>query len=236
MPDPIERIPFLNMAALTEGGLLVLALAISWFAGINPFEHLLWQWDSVLWGLAGTVPLFIGFLLTYRFPIGSLQRIRSLLDDVLAPSLAICRWYDLILLACLAGFCEELLFRGVLLPLCQHAAVGPWLHNEPFLVGLILSSLLFGLVHCATVTYVVAASVVGVYLGSLIYVTESPNLFTPIIVHTVYDYLAFLVITYRHRKTVPSDEDASSTGLTTAAEEDRDDRDDGELAPPNSVE
>ena len=227
MPDPIERIPFLNMAALTEGGLLVLALGIGWLAGVNPLEHLLWKWDALLWGLAATFPLFLGFLLSYRFPIGSLQRIRSLLDDVLAPSLALCRWYDLILLACLAGFCEEILFRGVLLPLCEHAAVGP-LRHEPFLVGLILSSLLFGLVHCATVTYVVAASLVGVYLGSLIYVTESPNLFTPIIVHTIYDYLAFLVITHLHRRRAENDEDASHTVPAEADEE--------ESMPPHSVE
>jgi membrane protease YdiL (CAAX protease family) len=55
---------------------------------------------------------------------------------------------------------------------------------------------LFGLAHPMSTTYVVLATVVGVYLGGLLLVTD--NLLAPIVAHAAYDFVA-LVYLVRHR-------------------------------------
>ena len=78
--------------------------------------------------------------------------------------MAKCRWHDLVLLAVLAGVCEEVLFRGVIQPwmagddAAHPAAIG-------FVVALLGSNLLFALLHPVTGTYAVLVGLVGVYLG-----------------------------------------------------------------------
>lgn len=201
MFNPTDRGQFLNLAGLMEGSLLALAFLLGWFAGINPLENLHWDLAAVGWGLAGAAPLFLIFLVTHRFPIGPLARIKQFLVEVLGPSLAVCRWYDLVLLAILAGVCEEAFFRGLL---------QPWIGRFGFWTGLIGSNVVFGLAHMVTPTYAVLAGVVGVYLGLLLHGPEESNLAVPIITHGVYDYLAFLVVvrTYRSQQVSASSESA----------------------------
>ena len=189
--DPADRGQFLNLAALMEGGLIVLALGLGWIAGIDPLRSMLWNWQALVWGVAATVPIFLLFLISYRFPVGPMLEIKRFLIEMLGPSLHVCRWYDLILLAIVAGFAEELLFRGLL---------QPWFGQFGFLVGLIASNVVFGLAHLITPTYAIIAAVIGVYLGLLPQATDPPNVSIPIISHALYDYLAFLVVarTYRN--------------------------------------
>ena len=103
MFDPQERSQFLNFAGLIEGGLALAALSIGWCVSINPVEHLSWDWLAFGWGVLATVPTFAIFWLTYRYPVGSLRKIREFLSRELAPSLSNLHWYDLILLSILAG-------------------------------------------------------------------------------------------------------------------------------------
>ena len=87
----------------------------------------------------------------------------------------------IILLAIAAGISEELLFRGVM---------QPWLDKFiPLPAAIIVSNIIFGLLHVRTMLYAVAAGLVGVYLGVLYAITG--NLLTPIIVHIIYDAIAF---------------------------------------------
>lgn len=60
--------------------------------------------------------------------------------------------------------------------------------------GLIASNILFGLVHAITPLYAVLATSVGIYLGLFLDYGGERNLMTPIVIHAVYDFLAFLVI------------------------------------------
>jgi hypothetical protein len=62
------------------------------------------------------------------------------------------------------------------------------------LAGLILSNVIFGLLHCITPTYAILAGLIGVYFGLLLDATGTPNLLAPILAHGLYDYLAFLVV------------------------------------------
>jgi membrane protease YdiL (CAAX protease family) len=130
-------------------------------------------------------------LATEQMKLGPLERIKELVLETLGPSLAACRWYDIVLLAALAGFGEELLFRGVLQVLLERwTAWGNWSQAA----GLILSNVIFGLLHFVTPTYALLAGLMGIYFGLLLNVTQSHSLLTPILAHGLYDYLAFLVL------------------------------------------
>ena len=185
MFDPTDRGQFLNMAAFFEGGLVAAAFVLGWLVGTDPLETLSWKWTAAALGLAGVVPMFALFLLSQRFPVGPLLRIKRFLVEMLGPSLSVCTWYDLILLAALAGVGEEMLFRGVL--------------QQQTWLGLVGSNVLFGLAHLITPLYAVLAGVIGVYLGMLMEAPGEPNLLVPMITHAVYDYLAFLVVVRDYR-------------------------------------
>lgn len=182
--DLTRRRDFLRVAALFEGSLVLVALAVGWLFGVNPLST--WRWDAEAagWGALAALPMFALFVLSMRFPWGPFGQIKRFLIESLGPALAECRWYHLLLVAVLAGVGEELLFRGVLQPL----------------IGLTWSNVLFGLAHCITVTYALLAGVIGLYLGWLFQTTD--NLLAPVITHSLYDFLAFLVLAH-HCKGVP---------------------------------
>lgn len=184
---PPNRSQFLNFAGLFEGGLAILALGVGWLIAIDPLEHLSWNWFAVGWGVLGTTPTFLVFFLSYRFPIGELRTIRRFLSRELAPSLATLHWYDLICLSVLAGVSEELLFRGLL---------QPW-------IGALWCNILFGVVHWITPLYALLAFSIGCYLSWTMAFFESQNLLTPIVIHSLHDYLAFLMTVAIHRREPP---------------------------------
>ncbi len=176
MFDLTNRYEFLTLAVLFEGGLIGIASALGWWFGVDPLAHFAWSASGLYWGLVATVPMFGLFLVTNRFPIGPLRGIKQFLHDALGPSLVACRWYDLLLLAAVAGMGEELLFRGVLQPL----------------LGNFWSNVIFGLAHLITLPYAILAGLIGGYLGWLL--DQSDNILAPIITHGLYDFLAFLVV------------------------------------------
>jgi membrane protease YdiL (CAAX protease family) len=182
MFDLTKRYDFLSVAVLFEGSLVGIAAALGWWFGVDPLAHLAWDVRGIFWGLAATIPMIGLFLAANRFPIGPLRTIKHFLHEALGPSLVACRWYDLLLVAAVAGIGEELLFRGVLQPL----------------VGILWSNVLFGLLHFITLSYALLAGLIGGYLGWLL--NESENILAPIITHGMYDFLAFLVVARDCRK------------------------------------
>jgi uncharacterized protein len=191
----ISRGNFLALALVFEGGLAAVAFLLGWFTGVNPIRHLSFSGPALAWATAGTIPLALLFLISFRFPFGSLQTIKRLLIETLGPYLNTCRWYDLFFLALLAGVGEELFFRGFL-QLWLEDIGGP-------LSGLLGSNLLFALAHFITRTYALLAGLMGVYLGLLLDAGEQRNLLTPIAVHTAYDFLAFVVVARTFRAERP---------------------------------
>ena len=82
-----------------------------------------------------------------------------------------------------AGIGEELLFRGVIqYELVQR--VGP-------MVGVLLSSLVFGLLHPATPLYMVLAGLASIYFGA-IFLGADQNLVVPMSCHALYDFVALV--------------------------------------------
>ena len=116
------------------------------------------------------------FFASMRYPLGPLRAIREFLVEHLGPVLHQCTWYDLALVAMMAGLGEEILFRGLL---------QPW-------IGLFASNIVFGVVHSVTPLYAVIAALIGTYLGALQLVTN--NLWPPVLAHALYDFVAFLAV------------------------------------------
>ncbi|MBW3538827.1 MAG: CPBP family intramembrane metalloprotease [Planctomycetes bacterium] len=208
MPDLPERGQFLTLAAVFQGGLVVLAGVLGWLSGINPMHHFDWRWQAIGWGALAALPILAVFVATNWF------RARGLLTDFLGPLLASCSWLDLVALALLAGISEEVLFRGVL---------QPWFDRLGEPAGLIGSNIIFGLAHCITPLYAVIAGITGVYLGLLLKLEGEPNLLVPITTHAVYDFLAFLVVLRVYRGGPASDDENGGDDESLDAESLEDD-------------
>jgi membrane protease YdiL (CAAX protease family) len=191
MVDTTDRSHFLRLAAVFEGGLVFVALALGLLFHINPFADFRIDRTSVFVGIAAALLPFALLVVSDRFQFSALERMKRIVLQLLGPSLAACRWYELVLVAALAGFGEELVFRGVLQRLLER-----WLDfgGSGHIAGLIASNVIFGLLHFLTPTYALLAGLMGVYFGVLLDSTNPPSLVVPMVAHGVYDYLAFLLL------------------------------------------
>lgn len=185
MFDWTNRYEFLGVALLFEGAMIGIAGLLGGWLGVHPLTELHWTPPGFAWGVACTGPLLIVFAISYRYPLGGLRQIKQILLETLGPSLAACTWYDLLLLGAVAGISEELLFRGVLQPA----------------MGLVGSNIVFGLVHAVSPLYALLAGGIGLLLGWQL--NESQNLLAPIVTHSLYDFVAFLVIARDARRLFP---------------------------------
>ena len=94
-------------------------------------------------------------------------------------------FFQLALIAALAGIGEELFFRGLL-----QLGMSGFLNNV--WLAVLITSLFFGLAHAVTLTYFFFAFLASLYLGFLFEYTG--NLIVPIAVHALYDFAVFLYI------------------------------------------
>ena len=147
----MSRRKLLTLALLTEGGLLVVAIGAARYFHIDfisSYGHILR--DFLLGLLFSVMPLALFILFCLRPPafLNSFRRV--ILHDIrrlFAGTTAL----DIVLISLLAGLGEEFLFRGVL----------------QAKIGIIWSSLIFGLFHCLSPAYFVFATVMSLYLGEL---------------------------------------------------------------------
>lgn len=139
--------------------------------------------NSFILGIVAVIPA-VGMLvlLTYG-PVSRILRVRQAMEgiierlrSVLGESINALTWVDIVLLSIAAGIGEELLFRGIL---------------QPY-IGIILASLVFGLLHAMTTTYFIFATAIGIYLGVIFQYTG--NLFVPMLTHAVYDIVALTLL------------------------------------------
>ncbi|WP_158681711.1 CPBP family intramembrane glutamic endopeptidase [Microbulbifer pacificus] len=93
-------------------------------------------------------------------------------------------WWQIGALALAAGICEELLFRGFL---------QPWVTSVSTpILGLLVASVVFGLLHYASFIYFAITAVMGVILGAVYWWSES--LIAVVVWHGVYDFMALAVL------------------------------------------
>jgi membrane protease YdiL (CAAX protease family) len=196
--SPFKLDDFFKSACYFEASLVLVALFLGWLAGIDPFEKLQFSEAAIAYGIIGTAPLFLMFLTLEQMQGESVVKIRKLLLQTLGPGLHCYHWSDLFMLAAIAGIAEELLFRGV---------IQPWMESSwGMAVGLIGSNIIFGLVHAVTPLYAVLAAFVGIYLGLSLDYGGDRNLLTPIIIHGLYDFLAFVALMRAYRASQLSDQ------------------------------
>ena len=181
MPPPAPQNLFL-FACGFEGGLVVVAVGLSWLLKQPLWAELHWNVRDALAGILASLPLVAMFMVTLRSSARPLCEIRLFLEANVAPIFG--RWSlaQLAVVSLLAGLGEEILFRSVIQGwLSGHLGMG-W--------GLVVASILFGCAHPLTRAYVVAAGLVGAYLGLLWLV--GGNLLIPIVTHGAYDFIALV--------------------------------------------
>ena len=195
-PQTMRR-PILTAVAF-EGGLGVLAVLIGWGIGFSPLDRLRWSTDHALFAVGATLPLVTLLLLINRHPVGPLKGLQEVVNNSLVPLFRNCRHIHFAIIALLAGLGEELLFRWLI-----QGKLDEWLRPQlgitsGAVVALLVASAIFGLMHPITKLYAFLCFVMGLYLGWLYQITG--NLWVPILVHALYDYVALVYLVGKQRK------------------------------------
>ncbi|WP_206028441.1 CPBP family intramembrane glutamic endopeptidase [Thalassoroseus pseudoceratinae] len=209
----MNRVQFLKNALFVEGGLVVLGAGLAFFTGLWDEIRIEWTSMAVLAGVSWTIPLLLVYGVIDRFPVGGLRDVQDFLWNTFGPILRQMRWYDILLISILAGWGEELVFRGVLQTQVEH-----WGWPQPAVW--LTTNLIFGLMHAVTPWYVVLAAIAGCYFSFLLDVTGERNLLVPIIVHALYDFVVLMYIarcvgrtpqpsTESNHQTIQVDDDAN---------------------------
>jgi uncharacterized protein len=182
--DPIPPQRFALLAACFVGGLSVVAVGLGWLLGCDPLRTFHWTWAAAGWGAVAVLPPLGLLWLCVKRPIRPLAKIMEVIDEIVVPMFEPCGWIELAVISALAGLGEELLFRGVI-----QTSIGVWFGGRVGMwAGLGAATVLFGLAHAVTFTYVLLAGLIGLYLGAIWLATG--NLLVPIIAHGLYDFLA----------------------------------------------
>lgn len=186
---PMDPDRLLTFGVVYELGMGLAALVVGWLMGLDVAGDMRFTWAMVGWGIAASLPPLAVAWLLYQVPRGPLARLREIVQRTIVPWFARCGWLHLLVLSLAAGLGEELLFRGLI----QRGLAG-WL---PDWVALVLASVLFGLAHPITRTYIVLAGAIGGYLGWTWMV--SGNLVVPIVAHAAYDFAALWYFVHQYR-------------------------------------
>jgi membrane protease YdiL (CAAX protease family) len=179
---PLRRRQVLILAVATEGGLAVLAWVLGWLLNQPVLATLRWDLRDACLGVASSLPMLLGFILCVRWPVGPLAEIKAFAEQVIRPLFTPLSWPEVAVVCLLAGLGEEMLFRGVL-----QGVFSRWLGAA---AGLVLASVLFGLLHPMTWAYALLATLLGLYLGGVWIATD--NLLTVVVAHAVYDFVALV--------------------------------------------
>jgi len=181
-------------AAVFEGSLIIFAGVLGWFLKTPPLETFSFSLAALAFGAVSTLPPLGLLWLCLKIRWEPFLEISRIIDELIIPLFRNCSWWELAIIALLAGAGEEMLFRGVI-----QAAVaqeigglhGTWL-------GLLISSMLFGLLHPLTPVYALLAGLIGFYLGGLW--LFGGNLLIPITGHALYDFLALTYFLHRRAR------------------------------------
>ena len=177
-------------AVLVEGGLAVLAIMLAWFAGIPLREMFVLKPVHFLIAAVAILPMLMFCRFIYMIPLKSVEFTRRFLQTVYRDFIRHCSVTQLLLVAIMSGIGEELLFRGVIQKTIVEGFGG---ETRGFIIGIAVTSLLFGLAHPINKLYVFLCVVIGIYLG-LLFAWTDDNLIVPIIIHAFYNFIVFLAM------------------------------------------
>lgn len=176
-----DEAPF-AFAVIFGGTLLLIPLSLGLAAaiGAQPIEKLRFAPAALLAGATGAAPLILALLAFMR---AAAPRIAAFRDAQIAELAALgfrLTPLRILMLALAAGFCEELLFRGVLQARLADFA--------PLWAAILVPNLLFGALHARSAAYAIIAGGVGVWFGILFAATDA--LLAPMVAHALYDAVA----------------------------------------------
>jgi membrane protease YdiL (CAAX protease family) len=176
----MSRSAFLRLEWLLSAALIALSIAWAAFRDLPLAAQLAPTPLSVLAGVVAGAALWATIPLLLRsIPM------RRVWDGVLLPFATTLGPRDVLVVALLSGFTEELFFRGVLLPE----------------TGIVVSSLCFGALHALCRTDLVWATIIGAGFSALALLGDS--LVTPIVAHATYNLGALLILQHSARRTRP---------------------------------
>lgn len=185
--DRLRETSFVNLAIAFELSLAVVGGLLAWATGV-PIAGVLrpaggWP-TAIAWGLMATVPLVPLLVVMLRCRWRPIAWLRRFVGRFIRQMLGGATWWQLLAVSLAAGIGEEVLFRGALQPLLVR-------YTTP-LAGVVIASLLFGVVHAASWSYFALAAAVGAYFGGL--VVWRGEIVSAIVAHAAYDFLALTVI------------------------------------------
>jgi membrane protease YdiL (CAAX protease family) len=188
MADKSHQSDGFPVAVVVEGAISLVAVTLAWLFSV-PLQDQMPKSGAALAaaiarGLAATMPMLAAFWWLLHSDRPTLRELRGQVNRLLGEMFPEASIGQLALVAALAGVGEELLFRGVL-----QTILGWW--TTP-IVGVITTSLLFGLAHALSKVYFLLAAVIGVYLGLLTWCFD--DLIAPIVAHGVYDFVALVYL------------------------------------------
>ena len=169
--------------ATVMGGTVIMgfvAIGLGYLFGVPIGPQLSLNINDILIGVIATLPPALFLWWFSRTDIPTFVKFRREQIEFFASNGFEFTMPRVILMAIGAGVSEELLFRGVF---------QSWIAGfAPVLLALIISNVVFGLLHMRTMLYAIIAGCIGFYLGILYIYTE--NLLAPIITHGLYDFIA----------------------------------------------
>ena len=181
---PVSRATLLNVTIIVEALMLLVAAVWIQMVGLQIAHAFVFSYKPVLIGIAtGIVMAFAGlgaFWLGKTVP--GFSQVRELVQTYLIPIVAELKVMDLVAIAIISGFCEEVFFRGVVQPQ----------------FGLPLTALAFGLFHDPSfrnIAYSVTALIYGIALG-LLYIYTG-NIWAPIFAHITHNMISLYVLRFR---------------------------------------
>jgi uncharacterized protein len=177
------------MAVMVEGALALLAVFLAWLFSV-PLRDQIPRWAPLGWavarGLIVTVPMLIVFWWLVHSSRPTFRELRRQVEWLIGEMFPNASVGQLAMVSVLAGVGEELLFRGVV-----QTKLIDW--TTPA-VGIVLGGVLFGLMHALSKIYFVLATLIGLCFGWLAW--HFQELVSPIVAHTVYDFVALMYLSH----------------------------------------
>ncbi|HSE84293.1 MAG TPA: CPBP family intramembrane glutamic endopeptidase [Thermodesulfobacteriota bacterium] len=175
------RLKLLLLTLLVEGAVLAAALVLAAFFEIRLFPLTKNFFRDVLLGVFWTLlplGLFIFAISAKAEWLPLLRSVRRIVLTDIKELISSAGLIDLVLISALAGFAEELLFRGVI----------------QVKLGIFAASIIFGLFHFISPGYVIIATIMGFYIGVLF--SQYESLLVPVGLHFLYDLGALVYLRY----------------------------------------
>ncbi|MCO6046916.1 CPBP family intramembrane metalloprotease [Aeoliella sp. ICT_H6.2] len=202
-PDA-QKSSFLGLAIAFELTLAVVGWLVAWLGGV-PLASLMRPREDLAaalgWGAAATLPLLVMLVATLLCQWRPIAWLRRLVGRFVRLVFGQARWWQFAAVSIAAGVGEEVLFRGAIQPVAIAYAGHLFDPTIGMVLGLVIASLLFGMVHAASWSYFWLATLVGLYFGSLSLWRE--EILSAMIAHAAYDFLALTAISrgwfVRHR-------------------------------------